>query len=366
MPIRVASVPADHPYIRHLGRPGDGEVERLDDWRAPGQRGWWPPRMLEPDWVEENAEAFDVFHVQFGFDGRHPEQLTELCDLLRRLRKPLVYTVHDLRNPNHETPRLHAEQMEALIGAADALVTLTGEASELIETGYGRRAIVIPHPHVVPLERLDTLPAPAERETGPPRVGIHLKSLRANMLGVELLEALSPLAAEPAARIRLQVNVHEEIWDPQAPGFRADLRCLLERQRDRGTVDLRIHPYFDDDELYDYLHSLDVTVLPYRFGTHSGWLEACRDLGTAVVAPSCGCYRGQGATAIYRLDERHGLDAASLRDAVLRAASELPAPLGAEHRRRQREQIAAAHLALYEGLLEDPRAAPVAAGERVR
>src|SRR3954452_6980919 len=95
-PIRVASVPADHPYIRHLGVPGDAVV-RLADKRAPGQRGWWPPRMLEPDWVLSNAEDFDVFHIQFGFDARHPDQLRELCSVLDDLSKPLVLTVHDLQ-----------------------------------------------------------------------------------------------------------------------------------------------------------------------------------------------------------------------------------------------------------------------------
>lgn len=363
MPIRVASVPADHPYVRHLGSPLGDEVERLSDWRAPGQRGWWPPRMLEPRWVEENASKFDLFHVQFGFDGRHPEQLVELCDLLRRLDKPLVYTVHDLRNPNHETAKLHAEQMEVLIGAAAAVVTLTDEAKEIVEAHFGRSAVVIPHPHVVPLATLERPRSDGNRAGGPPRVGVHLKSLRANMLGVELLEALSPLAEEEAPRVRLQVNLHEEIWDPQAPGFRADLRCLLERERGRGRIDLRIHPYFDDAQLYEYLRSLDVAVLPYRFGTHSGWLEACRDLGTAVVAPSCGCYRAQGATAIYRHDEDRGLDPESLREAVLAAASAKPGPLGAEYRRRQREWIADAHRRLYEKLLGPSSAAGIAASE---
>ena len=55
-PIRVASVPADHPYVRHLGAPGGDLVERLADRREPGQRGWWPPRMLEPEWVRGNAD----------------------------------------------------------------------------------------------------------------------------------------------------------------------------------------------------------------------------------------------------------------------------------------------------------------------
>ena len=49
---------------------------------------------------------------------------------------------------------------------------------------------------------------------------------------------------------------------------------------------------FTDDELWDYLSSLDLCVLPYRFGTHSGWLEACVDLGTGVLVPNVGHLRG--------------------------------------------------------------------------
>ncbi len=29
-------------------------------------------------------------------------------------------------------------------------------------------------------------------------------------------------------------------------------------------------------------------MLPYAFGTHSGWVEACHDLGTTVLAPRTG------------------------------------------------------------------------------
>ena len=29
--------------------------------------GWWPPLMLEPGWVTENRDHFEVFHVHFGF-----------------------------------------------------------------------------------------------------------------------------------------------------------------------------------------------------------------------------------------------------------------------------------------------------------
>ena len=58
-----------------------------------------------------------------------------------------------------------------------------------------------------------------------------------------------------------------------------------------------------------------MSVLPYRFGTHSGWLEACFDLGTAVIAPSCGFYGQQHPCGVftYTVD---AFDADSLRAAV--------------------------------------------------
>jgi hypothetical protein len=376
VPIRVASVPADHPYVRHIGSPGGDLVERLPDEREPGQRGWWPPRMLETDWIERHAGDFDLFHIQFGFDGRHPEQLRELVALLRELGKPLVYTVHDLRNPNHEDHGLHDAQLEVLVEAADALVTLTDGAQRRIEARFGRRAEVIPHPHVVPLDLLAERYGAPRTPGDPPVVGVHLKSMRANMIGVPLVQALC--GGEGLGRARLQVDVHTEIWEPQAPSFRGDLRTTLEHLAGRGALDLHLHEYFSDIELYDYLAGLDVAILPYRFGTHSGWLEACRDLGTAVVAPSCGCYADQGPTFTYRCDE-NGLDAASLHQAVRRATAARdegdlertspqfvregsPSSLARiDWRREQRREIAEAHERLYRRVLGERHGARAAA-----
>jgi hypothetical protein len=357
-PIRVASVPADHPYVRHIGAPDGDLVQRLPDQREPGQRGWWPPRMLETEWVERHAEDFDLFHIQFGFDGRHPEQLRELVALLDELGKPLVYTVHDLRNPNHEDEGLHDAQLAVLIEAADALVTLTDGAARRIEARFGRRAEVIPHPHVVPLDLLAGRYGARAGRGDPPSVGVHLKSMRANMVGVPLLHALTGEEGIGAARLR--VDVHTEIWEPQAPAFRGDLRTTLEHLAGRGALDLHRHEYFTDLELYDYLASLDVAILPYRFGTHSGWLEACRDLGTAVVAPSCGCYADQGPVFTYGSDE-DGLHAAGLRDAVRRAVDATGGGGTVAWRRHQRERIAATHEGLYRRLLAQRSSGRVAA-----
>jgi beta-1,4-mannosyltransferase len=111
-----------------------------------------------------------------------------------------------------------------------------------------------------------------------------------------------------------------------------------------------VHDFFTDDELWAYLGSLDASVLPYRHGTHSGWLEACRDLGTSVVAPTCGHYADQAPVHSFVLEESE-YDEESLVNAV-RAAHDRPAPpVDLEERRRQREAVAAAHRDVYTRLV---------------
>jgi 2-oxoglutarate dehydrogenase E1 component len=122
--------------------------------------------------------------------------------------------------------------------------------------------------------------------------------------------ALLPTLVETVAAIPggvLQVNGHRDVLDPDGARRDESLAAYLHDQADAGRLELHVHDFLDDDALWDYLASLDVSVLPYRFGTHSGWLEACRDLGTAVVAPTCGHYADQGPVLSYAHDEA-GLD----------------------------------------------------------
>jgi hypothetical protein len=156
--IRVASVPAGHVYVRHLADPSGGDgVVRLDDPVPPGPDvpagQWWPPAMLSPGWVLDHHQEFDVFHVQFGFDAQDAGRLGALVDALRAVRKPLVYTVHDLRNPHHSDSQAHDAHLDVLIPHADGLVTLTAGAAAQVAARWGRRPTVLPHPHVVELGR---------------------------------------------------------------------------------------------------------------------------------------------------------------------------------------------------------------------
>lgn len=343
--VRVASVPSGHVYVRHLSDPRDeGTVIRLPDVPSPGQDGrWWPPVMLDADWIAANQSRFDAFHVHFGFDAKSPGELREIGGALRAARVPLILTVHDLRNPHHPDADLHDAQLEVLIEDASAVITLTPGAAEAIAARWGRTADVLPHPHVVDW---DTMARRRPRHAGYV-VGLHAKSLRANMNVAEVAPVLATtVAGLPGARLR--IDIHHEVFDPGAysydPGVGEALRALAHAN---DHVELREHDYFSDRELWEYLNAIDVSVLPYRFGTHSGWLEACFDLGTAVVAPSCGFYAQQRPCLTYRNDER-GLDAASLARAVRSAYARTPGARALPGRRfQERRALAAAHLAVY-------------------
>ncbi|WP_205472485.1 glycosyltransferase [Nocardioides sp. SYSU D00038] len=357
----VASVPSSHVYVRHLAPEDGGGPLRLPDPRPddPARSAverWWPPVMLDAGWAA--TADFDLMHLHFGFDSRSPAELEALVATLRRRGKPLVFTVHDLRNPHHESSELHDAQLDVLVPAADQLITLTPGAAREIAGRWGREAVVLPHPHVVGLDdaaarrRARTAREPRSGSTPSPfRVGVHLKSLRPSMAPHQVLPTLVEAVADLPGAV-LQVNAHHDVVDPG--GAHHDDRLagwLRERDRD-GDLELVVHDYWADARhLWDYLASLDVSVLPYRFGTHSGWLEACRDLGTTVVAPSCGYYAEQGPVLGYVLDEQ-AFDPSTLAAAVARAHRERPR-WGAttEERRAQRREVARRHDLLYRSVL---------------
>lgn len=242
-------------------------------------------------------------HVHFGFDSTPPTVLRDVSDILTARRKPLVVTVHDLHNPHFADQREHLARLDVLIPAADAVVTLTAGAARAIEERWGRRATVLPHPHVLP-EAAIGAPRP-DRST--PVVAVHAKSLRANIDPLPVLEALLA-AGDPSWQLRLDVDedVHRS---PRAGLLPAE---CLDELADRG-VDVRMHPRFTDDELVRYLTEIDALVLPYRFGTHSGWVEACHDAGVAAIVPRCGYLHEQHGDPSF---EYGGDPAAELRQAV--------------------------------------------------
>lgn len=338
----VASIPTRHPYVAHLSS-DDASSIRLPDPPPEGADGtdrWWPPRWLDPAWLAEHVDGIDVMHLHFGFDSMAPTRLSEVVEVLRAHDVPLVFTVHDLHNPHFADNTLHLEQLDILVRAADELITLTAGAAAEIERRWGAVATVVPHPHVAPFEHLG---APREQREDFV-IGVHAKSLRANLDPLAVLGTVVDVAADlPGARIRIDLDAQSGN-DPRT----AAAAAALAQYDAYSFVDVHVHDRFGDDELWGYLRSIDVSVLPYRFGTHSGWLEACYDVGTAVVAPDCGYFADQKPCHTFGFGiDRFDPDslAAALRSARARRFDTRYAT--ADSRKEERIDISRIHDAIY-------------------
>ena len=300
--MRVASVPSDHVYVRHLSPVAgpDGVLRLPIDEPGP----WRPSPVLDPAWLRAHASEVDVVHVHFGFEHRTADELRTWVAVLAELGLPLVLTVHDLVNPHLADQTRQAQGLDVLVPAAREVLTLTPGAAREVARRWNRVATVVPHPHVVPLDRLGL----ARPGTASFTVDLHARS-RANNGAAQVQDELRAAVAT-------------------VPGGR-----LLPRPDRR----------LDDDELWDRLAAVDVLVLPYLFGTHSGFVEACHDLGTTVVVSRVGHLAEQQQVLSFDLDVPGSLTAALHRAHALGRTPQVdPAARAA-----QRDEVAADHARLY-------------------
>ncbi|KGM18300.1 glycosyltransferase [Corynebacterium auriscanis] len=338
--VRVLSIPAQHPYTQAI-KPANAVYFPDPDING----NWWPHPALEANFwssaptEEEPAAAggfgtafshlhyslggIDLVHLHFGFEHRTPQQIQEFVDALPI---PLVVTVHDLDNPHLVTAaqqQEHHERLRILIRAAASVITLTQPAAQRLREEFSaQRVDVVPHPAIT-----RDVPNPPRD----PVAGVFLKSLRNNVIS----DPSFYLAI--AAETPLRVFIHSDA--PTRP-----LREAL-----TGKVDLRVHAPFSDDELHQEVASVTTCLLPYVRGTHSGWLEMCRDVGTTVVAPDVGCYEGQadspGTVRVYDAGDAH-----AAADALNRQLERGTVPYRG-NRERQLHFIHGFHERLYERLV---------------
>ncbi|WP_165165285.1 glycosyltransferase [Corynebacterium qintianiae] len=312
--VRVLSIPAQHPYTQAIRPAG---VAYLPDPDIDGN--WWPHPALEAGFWLKPPEA-DILHIHFGFEHRSPAQIDELA---RAVPVPLVLTVHDLDNPHLEEQAEHHERLRILVGAADAVLTLTECAARRLRGEFGANDVrVVPHPAVV------AEPAAQPREE---IAGVFVKSLRSNVV------------ADPEFYLAIGRRVPLRVFAHDVDATR-DLRDAL-----RGMVELVVHDPFNDAALHGEVAKLTACILPYTRGTHSGWLEMCRDLGTTVAVPDIGCYAGQvdapEAVETYALG-----DPASAAEAACTLIARGPVPYRGD-RGRQLGKVRQVHADVYREVL---------------
>ena len=291
--LRVLAIPSAHPYSERLRStsPGASRVVHLDDPAVPGAPAG---AVVATDRARRRAGCVATRARSMSCtctSASTPPHRPTCGRWVRALREagiPLVLTLHDLVNPHFTDQRDHLARLDVLVPAADALITLTAGAASEIEQRWGRSAEVLAHPHVAPLELVGAAPAGRRTTTRVPSSS-----------------ASTSRACAPTSSPSRSCASCRRRWRPsrtRSSSSTSTVTCSTPRTRattascssrsptsTAGAVCAsRCTSVAPTHELWEHLRGLDLAVLPYAFGTHSGWVEACHDLGTTVLAPRTG------------------------------------------------------------------------------
>ena len=193
----------------------------------------------------------------------------------------LVFTVHDLDNPHLRSQHDHRRSLGLLVDRAGAVATLTrGRGGARSSRASGGRPPCCRIRTSSRWTRWPVVAAIARRRRG---VYVHAATGRPNLD----LEAIARAAARRVRPARRRARPARGTAPPSSSRSVASPRP--------APWPSTCGPGLSDAELWDRLAAAELLLLPYRWGTHSGLLEAAHDLGTPVLAPSFGGYGDQGA-----------------------------------------------------------------------
>ena len=319
--IRVATIPASGRYVDAVLPP---DVVRVG---ASGGPGPW----LDAMYLAEHAAEVDVLHLHTG-SGRVTDAAVQCwSETVRRSGVPMVVTVHRVRAATPPGPAAEDAHLDAVLSTAEVVLTLTSGAADAIAERFGRTAIVVAHPSL-------TRPDP---ELGAERglVGLRLRVVPLPDQEDMVRAALSG-AVSGGGRLRVLVEAGTDVS--------RSVRDLAGRDR----CELVVHRADQRAAQFQQLH---VAVLPEPCGSHSRDLEICRDVGTRVVAPSCGWFAGQwGDVVSYAVDDRGALDPVSLNAAVAAALTRpMLRPADRTWREEQLAAVRRVHAEVYRQVAGD-------------
>ncbi|MDV8001647.1 hypothetical protein [Rhodococcus sp. IEGM 1408] len=313
---RVAVMPAAHPAVRRItGLDGLDHIELLplrpDAVRGETRADAAPAEQVASDELPDGVRRdevhpggdplwhIDVAHVHFGYDYLDAESADDMVAYLADAGVPMVLTVHDIVYPSHEDDAPHRDHTATLVEAASRVITLTEVAAQELWVRWGVEAVVVPHPRLLDEPEISTAIRSGHHlrgGDGTTVVGVLLERMGENIEGPELLDLLAPVASGRQSA-HLRIVVEAQAWrdacgeDRESGGHH--LVAELAAEGDWESVRLVRYEALDLGPVLAEFAALDVCVLPYRFATHSTWLELCRDLGVAPVFPAVGCLREQ-------------------------------------------------------------------------
>jgi hypothetical protein len=323
----VATIPHDDAYVSAVLPPDAVRAGPATD----------PSPWLDVSYLDAHAAEIDVLHLHTGDAGVAAVAGQCWAETVRRLGLPLVVTVHRLPpsgwGARGAAEARHDAHLEAVLATAEVVLTLSPGAADEIADRFGRTAIVVAHPSV----------AEPDPERGAERglVGLRLGPPSAGVPDAGAL-VRATLSGAVSGGGRLRVLAGDEAWAGPVVGKLAD--C--------GELELVVHR---PEELPAQLQELHVAVLSEPCGTHSRDLEICRDVGTRVVAPTCGWFADQWSEVVpYATDGRGRLDPLSLTGAVeVALTGPMSRPADRDWRAEQRDAVRQVHAAVYRQVAAD-------------
>jgi len=231
-----------------------------------------------------NASDVDVVNLQheYGiFGGEWGEYVTEL---LQRIEKPVVTTLHTvLEEPVPDARRV----MERVLEHSDFVIVMAKAGLRILERVYGSggdRIRYIPHgcPNVHHIETAMT-----KRSFGlQDRVVLSTFGLLSSGKGIEyVIESLPQIVKESPEILYLIIGeTHPEIRKREGETYRQHLLNLVESLGLKKNVRF-VNRFLPENELINYLQATDIYVIPYpnREQISSGTLSYALSTGKAIV-----------------------------------------------------------------------------------
>lgn len=232
-----------------------------------------------------NEEQFDVLNIQHEFGIYGGDAGRHITIFMRKVRCPIVTTLHTLLT--HPTP----EQRQVLLQIAelsDQLVVMSNRAVQILETTYGvcpSKITVIPHgiPSVPPIEQDEA----KQRTDTSGRQLLFTFGLLSPDKGIEDMIRALPMIVEKHPTVLYVVSgvTHPHIRATSGERYREHLIALAEELGVSDNVRLE-NTYLDLEQLNERLSAADIYVTPYRKREQitSGTLAYAFGLGNAVVS----------------------------------------------------------------------------------
>ena len=231
-----------------------------------------------------NASGVDVVNLQHEYGIFGGECGDYVTDLLQRIEKPVVTTLHTiLEKPTPDAKRV----LERILEHSDSVVVMAQAGIGLLEQLYGGHADrirYVPHgcPNVPYIGTAMTKISLGLKE----RVVLSTFGLLSRGKGIEyVINALPQVVREHPSVLYLIIGeTHPEVRKREGESYRQLLLDLVESLGLEKNVRF-VNRFLAENELIRYLQATDVYVLPYpsREQISSGTLSYALSTGRAIV-----------------------------------------------------------------------------------